>query len=163
MAEEFIKNPTRLIRQLLPETTTSVSFEAGRAAMACEIVTLIRTLEDFEDLLPAEHSASIISVLQTLISDQDLNWIYTVYDQLSANRRPTFVPEPAPSTTDDAAELYALDPQRGPVFADEVQQHTTPPVERLRALSLVRRSQDDETTDEQLELTAEVDEETSSE
>jgi hypothetical protein len=152
MAQEFIANPTRLIRQLLPDTATSVDFEAGRAAMACEIVTLIRTLESFEDMLPAEHSASLISVLQTLISDQQMSWVYGVYDALSANRRPVFVPEPELSGTVDADAPDERGLRLVPSSVPEALRDAPSPVDALRALSVVRQSQDASTIDEQLEL-----------
>jgi len=163
MAQEFIANPTLLIRQLLRIQATDASFEYGRFAMACEIVTVIRTLESYESLLPAEHSASLIGVLQTMLSDQELNWVYRVYDELSANRRPIFVPLPSPSASADADGSGQMVESDDHASAHEVPSQEKPPVERLRALSVVRQSQDDEPIDEQLELTVEVDEGTSTE
>jgi len=160
---EFIKNPTRLIRQQLHIQATDVSFEAGRFAMACEIVSVIRTLEDFEDLLPAEHSASLISVLQTLLSDQELNWVYRAYDELSASRRRVFVPVPGPSANGDVDAQGQESESSATSSVAAAQPREKPQVPTLRALSVVRQSLGASTNDEQLVLTDEATEGTLSE
>jgi len=160
MAQEFIKNPTETVRALLKIDVANGAFSAGRLAMALEVVTVIRTLEEIPSIMQPRESAVVISVLQTFLVDQGFDWCYRTYDELSASRRPTFVPEPSLSSIADADGPYVLDPQRGPVFADEVLPGAASPVDALRALSVVRQNRDDVTSDEQLELTAEVDEET---
>lgn|SRR5215831_13420192 len=131
---EFIKNPTTLLRQILGIGRND-DFAAGRLAMALEIVSVIRILED-NPMLSAQASGTVISVLETFLRDQHLDWCYGTYDKLSASRRPTFVTKPvSPETT--PARLY-----------------------KLRSLSVVRQSQHDVPTSEQLELTFEEDEET---
>jgi len=141
MTQEFIKNPTLLIRQLLRVQATDASFEAGRLAMACEIVTVIRLLED-NVMLPDQQAGPILSVLQTLLSDQELDWVYSTYDSLSANRRPVFVPEPLPLANVDADGVGQVTESDDHASADGAPQQTMPPVETLRRLSVVRQSQD---------------------
>jgi predicted nucleic-acid-binding protein len=85
-----MKRPTDVLRRYLAQDTPieSGSFELGRTAMALEIMTIIRILEEYE--LIAEHE-QMISVLQTLLRDQGLEDRATAwYEMLNEWRKPKF-------------------------------------------------------------------------
>lgn len=91
MAEEFMKRPTEVLASYMaantdqPERYWMRRMGPGRIAMAMELITVIRILESIQ--IAAEHEQTI-SVLQTLLVDQQLaelgaEW----YSKLSEWRR----------------------------------------------------------------------------
>jgi hypothetical protein len=91
VGEAFMKWPTDVFVGFMARHSRRIgagSFEAGRLAMALEIITVIRILEEYE--LIAEHE-QVISVLQTLLRDQGLEERATAwYEMLDEWRKPKF-------------------------------------------------------------------------
>jgi hypothetical protein len=85
--DNFMMRPTDVLRSYLAQdrTVDIGSFELGRIAMALEVVTVTRILEEYELLTENEQA---IAMLQTLLIDQEiseaaLNW----YEMLSDWRK----------------------------------------------------------------------------
>ena len=92
----FMSNPTHVLEQYLTSVVgveLGGQFDMGRLAMALELITVLKALEQEYVALAPGTLAELISVVQTLLIDQGvadtaLEW----YDGLSEWRRPKFVP-----------------------------------------------------------------------
>lgn len=93
----YISRPTQVLKDFLEQQQglkPRMEFTLGRLAMALEMITVIKTMED--ELVPmlSLQRNEIISVLQTLLRDQDLaepamEW----YEALTLWRQPVFSDE----------------------------------------------------------------------
>lgn len=79
-------------------------YRMGRIAMALEVITVIRLLEDHEELVA--HAQECISVLQTLLNDQGLTDDgYAWYERLVEWRKPKLaLVSPSLGPDDDALD-----------------------------------------------------------
>jgi hypothetical protein len=91
MPRDFMARPTDVFvsylaqRQGTEETAERLLMTTGRLAMALEVVSVIRLLEDHEALVT--HANEAISILQTLLNDQNLHSVHDIYDELCEWRR----------------------------------------------------------------------------
>ena len=97
----FMRDPVGvLLQRLEPREWERAWFDHGVIALALELVTRIKLLEDVAVTTERERQA-IISALQTILTDLELApGIYELYDELSRWRQPRFVPDapfPEPS------------------------------------------------------------------
>ena len=85
---EFIASPTRLLRNtVVKNKAESFGFEVGRVSLACEIVSMIRTLED-QTMYATVEVQPIIAALHTLLRDQGFSdELWEFYDRMSSLRR----------------------------------------------------------------------------
>jgi hypothetical protein len=118
--EAFMRRPTEVLRSYLAthKEADERSFELGRVAMALEIVTVMRVLEEYE--LIAEHER-MISILQTLLRDQDLEDYATEwYEMLNEWRRIKLYDavSDARRTTDASALVGPSDAELPPAPSD---------------------------------------------
>lgn len=91
----FLARPTVELRKFLKFSSLEQwrAFESGRLAMALEILTVVKTLEDERVPMLALQRAEIISVLETLLVDQGLDEVADRwYGWLGKFRQPKFVP-----------------------------------------------------------------------
>jgi hypothetical protein len=109
--------------------------------MALEILTVIKTPE--EELVPmlALSREETISVLTTLLRDQDLAEVADEwYEQLSLWRLPVFVPEPSPARSDLSEGLTAVPSSRLEALRDALaldgSTHALPDSDQSPALPL---------------------------
>jgi hypothetical protein len=109
MPENFIARPTDVFvsylaqRQGTQEKVERRLLTTGRIAMGLEIVSVIRLLEDHDELVV--HAPEAISILQTLLNDQDLHVAHEIYDELCEWRRIKLGPDEAGTAhaSDDAS------------------------------------------------------------
>jgi len=147
------------------------TFEMGQVAMGLEVVSLIRTLESLPVVSDAEREGTI-ATLYTLLREQDLEDVFDLYERLnewrqvkfdssgrvnaSARERPTSASVDVPSPA-HLRELSVWTASRS-----AVPRRTLTPADRLRVLTLVRQSpeQDASAIGEQMELPLEGEQET---
>lgn len=142
-----MKDPTGVMVELLG-VEDSETFFMGRMAMALEVVGVIRVIEGFPDFMAPLDRAVAVNVLRTFLRDQDLTVADEVYDQLSALRRPVFVPEPLLEHSVEPSD--APDPQDrsdGSSSLDASLAGVDSRTARLRALLDSRRGRGTETID----------------
>jgi hypothetical protein len=161
MASEYMQRPTPVLMRVLGISGMDTSFQAGRLAMALEIVTVIRTLDEIPSIMSPTETSVVQSVLTTLLNDQNLGWAFGFYDELSANRRVAFAPEPSREgisvlslSQDELVESLSSDA--------EVLEGSPSLVDGIRKLLEVRRSRGDEPSVESEESSDESTEATSS-
>jgi hypothetical protein len=143
-----MKRPTQVLLKII-KLGDAESFQAGRMAMALELITVIKTLED-HPIMDFTETRAVVNVLRTLIVDQDLTSAYEVYDRLDELRKPVFVP------VSDAEAL-----QSGDSSSQGASPASAPSrIRRIRSLLAARQSQDDEASDELWGLIDEATEET---
>lgn len=109
----FISRPTEVLKAFLQQEQglkPRMEFTLGRLSMALEIITVIKTLEDEIVPMLSLQRAEIVSVLHTLLRDQNLaesamGW----YEALTLWRQPAFSDEPASEHegTADASRLLS--------------------------------------------------------
>lgn len=138
----YIADPTSVLLQFLKREhglKPRREFQLGRLAMALELLTVIKTLED--ELVPmlVMRRMEIISVLETFLLEQDLDerakdW----YDALNLWRQPSFVREPSPGQIVLSVPLDDGDPS-SPL---EELEHEPAPYASTRALLDERQSRD---------------------
>jgi hypothetical protein len=157
MASEFIARPTQLLCRLLRIHPNDRVFMAGRMSVALEIVTVMRTLDEIPSVMLPNETAVVQSVLQTLLVDQDLIHASVVYDELSATRRPVFVPVPS----HEGSVASGGPPSSSSV--DEEPASSQLPIPLIRALVEARQSPDVSPTSASVELRDVEDETTPSE
>lgn len=115
---EFIANPTKLIRYRIHPNQRRY-FEMGRVAMALEIVTQIRVLEE-QTMYAVVEVAPIIAALHTLLTDAglDTDELWNLYERLSRGRR--LFPIGKPNSSDESHSSFSL-PRS--VAVDDLPQH----------------------------------------
>ena len=105
----FIARPTRVLIDYLTQEVGSeprMEFNLGRLAMALEIITVVKTIEDEVVPMLALQREEIVSVLTTLLRDQDLAEVAEEwYERLNQWRNVSFVPEPSLARSDDVGFL----------------------------------------------------------
>lgn len=91
----FIAKPTGLLKQYvasLGERMDSGSFLVGQMAMALEIITQIKCLEDLK-VMSDTAKAEAVTALETLLTDCGIHdSAYEMYDKLNEWRRLKFTP-----------------------------------------------------------------------
>jgi hypothetical protein len=107
----YIARPTEVLKSYLEQVQglkPRMEFTLGRLSMALEMITVIKTIED--ELVPmlTLQRHEVISVLQTLLKDQDLaepamEW----YEALTLWRQPVFVRPDAEHLLSDLADGLA--------------------------------------------------------
>lgn len=102
---EFIKDPTKLLRRIVPREHRR-SFDVGRTAFALEVVTQIRTLE-LQTVYAVTEVAPIVAALHTLLTDAgfDEGELWDLYDKVSSSRRGGFSRASQPPRSAVVADL----------------------------------------------------------
>jgi hypothetical protein len=109
MAEEYIRNPTTVMQRLLRDALRDeASFWYGRLAMALEVITLIKTLEEVPGTSLTEAGRQeTVSTLVTFLRDQGFDDVaYKQYEVLNDWRKLKFEPS---SSSLRASALQATD------------------------------------------------------
>lgn len=152
MTEEFMKRPTDVLLMAVGAMSQEEmsAFRLGRMAMGLELITVIRSLEGIP-ALDEGMTAAVVASLETLLVDQRLTDAYTLYDVLSASRRPVFVPVPEHEDIADASDSHELDQERefdADASLDEGLEDAPSPVDGIRQLLRERQSLDEDPTTE---------------
>jgi len=140
--------------------TVGSEYQLGRLAMALEVITSIRSIEDVP-VLDEHCKATVVAALETLIVDQDLEDAYTLYAELCDWRQVRFVPDVSlPGTGAIDVALFAVDDESASPDAalEEADSRTA----KTRALTELHRSQDASPTSEPEERLYEVEQALSS-
>src|SRR5215831_16584561 len=161
---EFMSHPSDVLLMAWGNVVGS-EYQLGRLAMALEVITSIRSIEDVP-VLDERCKASVVAALETLIVDQELEDAYTLYAELCEWRRLKFLsvgelPDVSPHGTGviDARLLAAADESSSPDAAPEATDSRTA---KTRALTELHRSQDASPTSEPKEWLYEVEQALSS-
>jgi hypothetical protein len=91
----FIARPSTLLKEFVASQGWNLDYDWGRMAMALEIVTQIKVLEEVK-LMGDTARAQAVSALQTLLLDCGMESAYEVYDLIGNWRIKTFSAEPVP-------------------------------------------------------------------
>ena len=93
--DEIIRNPTLMLRMGITSHEDMAAFELGRLAMGLEIETTARLLEGvIGDSLMHSSKHEVVSVLRTLLRDQELDAVVTdIYESMIEDRKLKFIAE----------------------------------------------------------------------
>lgn len=170
MTEEYMTHPTLELLKAVGglDNHEEQAFKLGRLSIGLEIVTVIRSIDGLE-LLDERTTATVVSVLETLLVDQGLAPAVTkIYNMLSAMRRPVFVPVFEQPDSEDASDAHEQDLELESddlASLDAVLEGEGLRLRRIAELRQEHQSQDEDAlaTDDAIDLIEEPAEETSDE